>query len=463
MTQRIILFLIIQVLLFGGIRNIYLQLFRAKYLFTVWSFVICTWYIYLIHWYGPISIFASLGSHYVVMAHNRPWFVNDSYLLPSLLNALVLACMPVAINMFVFKVFRGKNLFLFSDIKPLLGHQSCFLFGLLGTLSQFIAGLLYSNMWIDGGFTFSSFSVLEKIILSGFLVFTIGPQISLLTYYYFRDKKNIPDFRLRLLIVISFLLGIYSFANFGQRAYVLIEILSLAIWIASFLRPKQKLFLMLLPLILFIGYTVTTSFRIQSDLGFIESAPPAAKSLIRDLSYRSHIGTDSGVLAARNDVLDQLRVYKFHPMQILPIEFASGMPAFVRAYLPAEYQFARFEVLVGNYYQSLDSRRVYVDLHDSKSQYFLIIFGAGLGSIASTLFWLSVHLVLLLLVQTVFKSGLGSSAFIVPASFHFLVFGTTPGEIFVFAKSAMPYLLLFSILIYFVDISSKIRSFVRWR
>ena len=30
MTQRIILFLIIQVLLFGGIRNIYLQLFSGK-------------------------------------------------------------------------------------------------------------------------------------------------------------------------------------------------------------------------------------------------------------------------------------------------------------------------------------------------------------------------------------------------------------------------------------------------
>ena len=63
------------------------------------------------------------------------------------------------------------------------------------------------------------------------------------------------------------------------------------------------------------------------------------------------------------------------------------MPAFVRAYLPAEYQFARFEVLVGNYYQSLDSRRVYVDLHDSKSQYFLIIFGAGLGLNSFPLFF----------------------------------------------------------------------------
>jgi hypothetical protein len=195
---------------------------------------------------------------------------------------------------------------------------------------------------------------------------------------------------------------------------------------------------------LFVGYTFTSiQARIKVSENPLEIASVASRRLVDDFAYRSHIANDSVMIGARVCVLDQLNELGFRPDALVPVELASGLPRAIRQALPIDLVPLRLETLVGNCYRRwLNNPDVNIDLTDSKGQYFLIMFGQSIGPFVSSIFWLFLHLFYILLIYIIFSVGLRFVAFAVPASVHFLVLATTPGEIFVLVKAMIPYLLI---------------------
>ena len=434
MLLRLFVFLAGQIiLLFGGWWTIS-SLVRRKQLLTVWGAVICAWYCYLVIWYGPTSLFVALGSKYVFEVATHPWWLRDDMLIASLLNAMLLQAFPFVLNAAIYRKRLTLFQVLFVRLEPLLGHVTCFWFGLLGTFAQVYAGFSFGDLWLQGQFDFGSLSLVQKSALSGFFIFTIGPQVSLLFYRHCRSKSFLSDPALTALAFFSLIGGLYAFSAFGQRTYVLFEIALIAYLFLSASGRYKKFVIGLFPVVLFFGYTITSMHnRIRISPDPFEIVSLASARFVDDFSYRSHIANDSVLIGARACVLGQLDEAGLSAGALFPIELASGFPRLIRQVLPIDLAPVRLETLVGNCYRNLS---------DSKGQYFLIIFGQFLGPFVSSVFWLFLHLFYILLIYMIFSVGLRFVAFAVPASVHFLVLATTPGEIFVLVKAMIPYLLI---------------------
>jgi len=453
---RLFIFLFGQIILLVGGWWTISDLIRRKQLITVWGLVISAWYCYLLIWYGPTSVFAALGSRYVHLADAYPWRISGEMLIISLLSAVLLQAIPFVLNIIIHKTPLPIFKVLFLRLEPLLGHVSCLWFGLLGTIAQLYAAFLFGNLWLQGRFDFGSLSLLQKSVLSGFLIFTIGPQVSLLFYKHFRHKPSISDLALNALICFSLFSGLYAFTAFGQRTYVILEIFLLAYLLFSGARRYKKLVFYMLPIALFLGFTVTSlQNRIELSQNPFETVSLAGKHLIKDLSYRSHIANDSVLINARSCVLDQLNDSGLSAGSLFPIELASGLPRQIRQALPLDVESVRLEKLVGNCFKLWLNPKpwINIDLSDSKGQYFLIMFGQFVAPFVSTIFWFLLHTFYILLFYTVFSFGLRYVAFAIPASVHFLVFGTTPGEFFVVVKAMTPYLLILYIIDFYLRCS----------
>ena len=444
MLLRLFVFLAGQIiLLFGGWWTIS-SLVRRKQLLTVWGAVICAWYCYLVIWYGPTSLFVALGSKYVFEVATHPWWLRDDMLIASLLNAMLLQAFPFVLNAAIYRKRLPLFQVLFVRLEPLLGHVTCFWFGLLGTFAQVYAGFSFGDLWLQGQFDFGSLSLVQKSALSGFFIFTIGPQVSLLFYRHCRSKSFLSDPALTALAFFSLIGGLYAFSAFGQRTYVLFEIALIAYLFLSASGRYKKFVIGLFPVVLFFGYTITSMHnRIRISPDPFEIVSLASARFVDDFSYRSHIANDSVLIGARACVLGQLDEAGLSAGALVPIELASGFPRLIRQVLPIDLAPVRLETLVGNCYRKwLNIPNANIDLSDSKGQYFLIIFGQFLGPFVSSVFWLFLHLFYILLIYMIFSVGLRFVAFAVPASVHFLVLATTPGEIFVLVKAMIPYLLI---------------------
>ena len=456
MLLRLFIFLFGQtILLVGGWWTIS-DLARRKQLLTVWGSVISAWYCYLLVWYGPTSVFAALGSKYVYLADAYPWRISDETLLASLLSAVLLQAIPFILNVIIHKKPLPIFKVLFLRLEPLLGHVSCLWFGLLGTIAQLYAAFSFGHLWVHGQFDFGSLPLLQKSVLSGFFIFTIGPQVSLLIYKHFRHKPSISDLTLNAFICFSLFSGVYSFTAFGQRTYVILEVFLIAYLVFSGSRQYKKLVVFMLPVALFFGFTVTSlQNRIELSQNPFETASVAGKHLLRDLSYRSHIANDSVLISARSCVLDQLNDSGLTASSLFPIELASGMPRQIRQALPLDVESVRLEKLVGNCFKLWLNTPpwINIDLSDSKGQYFLIMFGQFVGPLVSSIFWFLLHSFYILLFYAIFSFGLRYVAFAIPASVHFWVFGTTPGEVFVVFKALIPYLLMLCVVDFFLRCS----------
>lgn len=414
--------------------------------------MISAWYFYLLIWYGPSSIFAALGSKYVVGVENHPWQIRDDMLITSILSAMLLQAIPLVLNIVVYKKAQPLFKLLFLRLEPLFGHVSCFWFGILGTLAQLYAAFSFGDLWLKVQFDFGSLSLIQKSVLSGFFMFTIGPQVSLLLYKHFKPKSSLSGLTLNAFVCLSFLCGLYAFTAFGQRTYVLLEIFLIAYLLLSSSVPYKRLVIGILPVALFVGYTVTSRYnRIRVSQDPVEILTDASKRLVDDFSYRSHIANDSVLIGARSCVLDQLNDSGLTAGSLFPIELASGLPQPIRQALPLDIAPFRLETLVGDCYRSwlgmTDAKKI--DLSDSKGQYFLIMFGQIIAPFVSSAFWLLLHFSFILLIYIAFSFGLRFVAFSIPASVHFLVLGTTPGEIFVVVKAIFPYLLIMYIISFF--------------
>ncbi len=451
MLLRLFIFLAGQIILLVGGWWTISSLVRRKQLLSVWGAVICAWYCYLLIWYGPTSLFVALGSKYVVEVATHPWWLRDDMLIASLLNAMLLQAIPFFLNEVIYRKWLPLFQVLFVRLEPLLGHVSCFWFGLLGTFAQVYAGFSFGDLWLQGQFDFGSLSLLQKSALSGFFIFTIGPQVSLLFYRHCRSKVFLSAPALNVIVFFSILCGLYSFSAFGQRTYVLFEIALIAYFLLSVSGRYKKFVVALVPVALFVGYTFTSiQARIKVSANPLEIASVASRRLVNDFAYRSHIANDSVMIGARLCVLDQLNDLGLRPDALVPVELASGLPRAMRQTLPIDLVPLRLETLVGNCYRRwLDNPDANIDLTDSKGQYFLMMFGQVIGPFVSSIFWLSLHLFFVLLIYMIFFVGLRFVAFAVPASVHFLVLATTPGEIFVVVKAMIPYLLILSTVSFF--------------
>lgn len=441
MLLKLLFFVLGQVVLLGGCWWSFNGLIKRHQLLTIWGALISTWYGYLLVWYGPTSLFGVLGPDFVAEAAAHPWWLRVDMLVPSLANAFLLQGIPLILNYLFFSEFLTLPNFFSARLEPILGHKSCLWFGLLGTLAQFYSAVFFGDLWLRSQFDFGALLVLQKSVLSGFFMFTVGPQISLLFYRYCRRDKFLSPSALNSLVIISILVAIYSFAAFGQRTYVLFEIIFLCYIVLSASGRYKLLIAGVVPFALFIGYAFTSmQARINVSLNPLEIASVAGKRLVDDLAYRSHIANDGVMIGARACVLEQLNELGLSKEFVLPIELASGLPHPIRQLLPLDIGSARLEALVGNCYRRwLDMPDANIDLTDSKVQYFLITFGQITAPFISTAFWLILGLIYILSVYLLFLSGLRLVAFAIPAATHFLVLGTTPGEVFVVIKALLPY------------------------
>ncbi len=448
MLARLFVFLAGQIILVGGCWLTITSLLRRKKLMTIWGSVISAWYVYLLIWYGPSSLFAALGADYVKEIATHPWWLREDTLLIALSTAIILQIVPLVFNILVFKVSLPVKSLLFTRLEPLLGHVSCLWFGLLGTFAQVYTAVVFRGMWLEGQFNFGALSIVQKLFLSGFFIFTVGPQIALIFYRKYRNNTFLSAYAMNWILCLSILMGTFSFAAFGQRTYALIEIVLLAVFVYTVAGRYKNLIVLCIPFVLFVGYMITSmQARIKFTEGPVDMVSVVAGRLVDDFAYRSHLANDSVIIGARSCVLTQLHDLGLNQAFILPVEIASGFPQPLRQSLPLDLTSARLESLVGNCYrQWLGAPNTNIDLTDSKMQYFLTIFGVELSAFIGSVFWLLLHLICIGLICSVFYAGFHGIAFALPASTHLLVLGTTPGEVFVLVKALTPYVVLLTLM-----------------
>ena len=445
MTLRVILFLIGQIILLaGGFQAI--KLLRAhRLLVTPWGLAVVTWYLYLLIWYGPSSVFVVLGEAYVKEVATHPWWLREDMLVPSLINAMVLQLMPCLVNLIVLKTTRKHHLIVWSRLEPLLGHVTNLWFGIFGTVAQLSIATIYGQSWLQSRFDFAALPPLAKAAASGFFILTIGPQLSLLAFRYWQ-KIKMPY--IDWILLPSIFAALYSFSRFGQRTYAMFEIV-LLIYVFWLVAPAaRKILVLFLPISILSVYSlVSLQARVKSDTSPVKTASTILQRLVDDVSYRSHIANDSVILGARSCVRNQLRLEGVSPSALLSMELASGLPAPMRSALYPELSDQRLESRVGRCYRKwLGEPSLRPDLSDSKTEYFLVSFNPLFSALLGSVSWLFLSTFFLSSISYLYYLGARYTGFFVPASAHLLVLSTTPGEFLVFFKAVAPYLALFILL-----------------
>lgn len=447
MPLRLTLFLLGQLVLLGGGWLVIRRLIVTHRLVTVWGFTILPLLFYLLTWYGPTSLFVVLGKAYVVEAQTHPWWLSEAHIIPSLLNALVLQSFPFISTSIIFLGPWSNGFGPWRRLEPVLGHFSNLIFGLVGTVSQVFTAALYSKSWLLGSFDFSLLPFWQKIPASGFFVFTLGPQLAMLAYAKWHTTRRISSRIIKILVFFSLSMGIMSFYAFGMRTYVIYETFFLIIFVASLLHIPLRTTFIALPLLLFLGFTLTSLHnRIPSKQNILETAQLSAQNLINGIAYRSGIANDSVILGARSCVLSQLRHDNQQQHEILSMEILSGLPKPLRDKVDANLIDKRLERRVGQCYRDwLANPGLKPDLTDSRIEYFLVGFGPFLAPFVGSTFWIILVYIFILLINTSFHSLSASVAFFLPASAHILSLSDTPGSFLVFIKAALPYFLLITI------------------
>ena len=97
------------------------------------------WYVYLMLYYGPTSIFAVLGKEYVEVSHGRPWLLSERFIETSLCMSIISAALPMLAGKIVLSSKGGWSALLLSDLRPRLREQSSLAFGIIGTAVQLCA------------------------------------------------------------------------------------------------------------------------------------------------------------------------------------------------------------------------------------------------------------------------------------------------------------------------------------
>ena len=444
MAVLIVIFLLAQVSLFVGAGATYFLLKKRALLFTPWAFVVVGWYFYLFVYYGPTSIYAVFAAHSGIGSSQAPWFLNTSSFSLSLLSGFFQSLLPLIITklfLFLFSVNSSSTISPWSRLEPLLIHPSTFLFGIFGTAVQVLVCFFYGPQ----GFKFSDFNIFEKLIATMFLIFTFGPQVALILFQVVREYSGRPSRAiLNWVSFSSLIISIVVFSVFTMRTYALICSLLLLFWLFYRFRFQKIVFLLFLPVVLVSTFTLSSiQQRFAFDGNMINLPSVVFSKLQRDLSYRSGYGTDSVVIGARECIIDAIG-YPQLP-SIIGNELVLGLPAPLRSAISPNLFDNKLEVLVGNCYGKwLGIPKLTIDLLDTKAEYFLVVFGMFWGGLFSVLFWLGLELALILLIVSLFASGIRYVAFLVPAFSQIVVFSSTPGDLFVYLKAALPtYFIIF--------------------
>ena len=443
--MRLTLFLLGQCAFLGGAWWTLTRLRATKNLVTAWGFTILAWFLYLLIWYGPTSVFVVLGKEYVKEVATHPWWLREDMLVPALLNTIVLQLLPIILTVLLLRRWKHSRFGPWMRLEPLLGHVSVLWFGILGTFCQALTAFLWGHIWLQSQFDFSILPLWQKAAASGFFMFTIGPQLAFLAYRYWRPNIGLSEKRLNFLTLLSIVVAIYSFAAFGQRTYVMFEACLLVFILDQILPVLRRALVIVLPTLIFTAYGLTSlQARIQPGSSFSVTLSLIGQRLVDDLAYRSGIANDSVVLGARTCVLQQLEAEGKQPFDLLTMEVVSGLPAPLRLSIYPLIGEQRLEPRVGQCYRDwLREPSLRPDLSDSKIEYFLAVLPPFMAGVIGGTIWLLTGMLFLAFLAYLFDIGLESIAFFVPASAHLLVLSTTPGEFLVLLKAGLPYLAVF--------------------
>lgn len=376
---------------------------------------------------------------------DHPWWLREDMLVPALLNALVLQILPTIVTAILLCQWKQSKLGPWSRLEPLLGHVSILWFGIFGTIAQALTATLWARTWLQSQFDFSILPLWQKAAVSGFLMFTVGPQLAFLSYRLWRQKRILSDLQLNILSVFSILVAVWSFSSFGQRTYVMVEALLLVFTLQLLFPAIRRSLVVVLPILIFAAYGITSlQARVKPSSSSLGTLSLLGQRLVDDLAYRSGIANDSVVLGARACVLQQLAAEGKNSSELLLMEVVSGLPAKLRQSIYPQIGDQRLEPRVGQCYRDWTrDPLIRPDLSDSKIEYFLVALPVFIAAAIGVIVWLSLGTLFLASLSSLFDYGFKSIAFFVPASAHLLVLSTTPGEFLVFIKAGLPYLALF--------------------
>lgn len=444
-----VFFIFLQILLISGFYLSNRSLLRRKSLITPLGVTINAWYSYLLIYYGPTSVFVILGPEYVEPALNRPWLLSHAYIGDTLPLAFFPFLLPCVLTLWFLRYKKNPlSRLLLYPLRPALTHPYNLLFGVLGSIIQFLATILVSPTWSTA--SFSEYSPLFKFLGSSSVVLSISPQlvIAIYTYYSSRSKLSVGPQISKLIFITSSVIGFFCFSSFSLRTSLLLlcAIVFVTASQSIFCVSKRLAFCLFIALSYIAYACATLPVRVHPLDSERSIANKINASLVYDISYRSGFGTESAILASK----DCLHHNQLSLTQILIPEFIRGMPSQLRNQtMKYSLDYHKLEDLMRQCFSSHDLDVLGFDLFDVKSEYFLAAdMYPLLASLISTLFWLLLGLLFFASLACIYSLGLPIFSIVLVPFFVAFILSTSPGDLLVLFKTILPYMLLLPMIKY---------------
>ena len=442
--MNLILFFVGQLILCFSSYKTYRLLRSRGLLSTPLALVVLSTYLYLFVYYGPTNIFAALGPVYLPMAKSHPWFYEPSTITTSFAAGILQQLFPYIFTLLVLHGPNKPREIVSVRLDQVFGHSSNYCFGLAGTCIQALLALL-SPLWKQGVFVFNTSFLPLQLTTSSFLLVTFAPQFSLIVYSIFRKKNdlNLAPWQINLATICSLIVAAIAFSAYSFRTYSILNAGLAVAFILVALPPARRTIVTATSLftVFAVGAYLVTTLTSRLNINSEHIIPHVARSLQRELSYRSGFGTDSSVTANLQCINTYLDSKRMRRPDLLLIELATGLPRPLRNTLYPNLMSNRLESIMKYCYANkLGNMQLHLDLLDTKNEYFIVLNSSPyLAALTGSLFWAVASLsiiVAILKLHPFFSFG-------VAASIQILTFSSTPGEL----VSVLKILILYSPLV----------------